>query len=619
MNISQVNRSITLIERLFDPRHPTESFIPPTAGKPRWKHVDTHGEPYLDTAALVKVGVPLAAFSKYLLALRDTQGIDTHGVVLTKGGEVLARVNFGAHDMTVPRYVYSASKTVTAMAVGVLFDRGLLSPDDKITDIFSEQLSTVAKLRLSALTVEDLLTMRSAVTFSEGEAMTDGDWVKCFLSSSTSGDVGKTFHYNSLNTYILSAIVTKKTGMTLFAFAKETFFAPLGIVSAFWEGCPMGNTIGGWGLYIAPADLCKLGAVLIDGTYAGRRYLSEKFVTKMTSPVAQGLYENGAYDYGYQIWVNRGSGVSLMNGMFGQNVFIDGRSGIVMAVCSGNGEVFQQSATYPLTEKFLSALGGDSVSAVQEKEALSSLVFSLCEQKNVRPEKHEETQKKRGFFKTLLARLVDGEEVTERKGKEGGTQNENALPENALPFEEKTFVPTSDLCASLGLLPVILQAVRNHYTRGLSALSVGKERNGTLDITWAEGEDTHVFSVGLDGVSRRTWLTFGASPYLVDAKGAFVQNEDGEPVLRMEIIFAETPHARTVKLFARRDGTYTLCAEESPGEALIVREATALKRKAETQPIIGAVLSKIDDDYLAYRAQRTFATRVGMEIRKDRI
>ena len=597
MNITHVKDSLALLERLFDPRHATEPFIPATVGKPMWEHIGAKAGPFFDAAALEGAGISPAALKAFLVALQQNPNLYTHGVVIAKDGKLLLRAHLGAHDVTLPRYMYSASKTVTAMAVGVLFDRGILSFEEKLIDLFPSYFNPVSRLRFSSLTVEDLLTMRSAVTFGEADAMTDDDWVGCFLSASLSGEIGKSFAYNSLNTYMLSVIVEKKTGMTLDAFVKKTFFAPLGIENTFWESCPKGHTIGGWGLYITPMDLCKMASILIDGTYGGQRYLSEEFVTKMRTPIVQVSRESGAYDYSYHMWVNVKSGVALMNGMFGQNVFLDAKTGITLAVLSGNSEVFQKSETYAITEAFLSTVGEGGTWTSDENEAIASLLSALCEQAHALPE----PPKKRGFFASMLLRWLAPREET------APTETKND------PFSMHTFSAKDDMGGALGLLPLILQAVRNHYTRGFVCLTVGKEKDGALSITWKEKDTAYTFLVGMDGMSRRTWLTFAETPYLVDAKGTLAENEDGDPVLRMELFFAETPHTRTVKLFAHKNGTYTLLVTEEPGEALIAREATAAKHRVEDTPIIGSFLSKIDDDYLAYSVKRAFSPQIGVE------
>ncbi|RAZ13912.1 hypothetical protein DK853_52400, partial [Klebsiella oxytoca] len=70
---------------------------------------------------------------------------------------------------------------------------------------------------------------------------------------------GTEFAYNSLNTYMLSAIVRRVTGKSLSGFLRERLFTPMGITDFHWETCPRGIEKGGWGLYIKPEDLAKLG------------------------------------------------------------------------------------------------------------------------------------------------------------------------------------------------------------------------------------------------------------------------------------------------------------------------------------------------------------------------
>ena len=75
--------------------------------------------------------------------------------------------------------------------------------------------------------------------------MTERDWVKGFFSGNFDG--GK-FSYNSLNTYLLSVILTEKTGESLSDYLKPRLFDPLGISNYYWEKSPAGIDKGGWGL-----------------------------------------------------------------------------------------------------------------------------------------------------------------------------------------------------------------------------------------------------------------------------------------------------------------------------------------------------------------------------------
>ena len=88
--------------------------------------------------------------------------------------------------------------------------------------------------------------MTSGVTFNESGIVSGNDWLTSYLNSSISGTPGENFQYNSLNTYVLSAIVTERTGQSLTEYLEPRLFAPLGITRYFWETCPKGITKGGW-------------------------------------------------------------------------------------------------------------------------------------------------------------------------------------------------------------------------------------------------------------------------------------------------------------------------------------------------------------------------------------
>ena len=117
-----------------------------------------------------------------------------------------------------------------------------------------------------AITVQNLLDMTSGLEWTEqvggitppietDRQMADSvDWVKFILDRPISSAPGDTFNYDSGNPHLLSAILTKLTGMSTLDYAKAKLFGPLGRASeptashAGWFGLP-GTTspeIAGW-------------------------------------------------------------------------------------------------------------------------------------------------------------------------------------------------------------------------------------------------------------------------------------------------------------------------------------------------------------------------------------
>ncbi|MBQ7982203.1 MAG: serine hydrolase, partial [Clostridia bacterium] len=262
MNLSAVNRSVLLLSRLFDPSRTIQPFLPMTMGKPVFQ---TQHPRFFPRVTAEEEGVSSAQLAALLQTLRDHPQLRMHTVTVLRHGRVICEANFGAYDAAMPQYTYSACKSIVSLATGILCGTGALSTDDKLIDLFPDRVSAVTRLRLANLRVEDLLTMRSGIIFNELESQTDEDWIKCFLNSAVTAEPGQDFAYNSLNTYMLAAILVRKTGKTLTAFLKEQLFDALDIRDFFWETCPRGIEKGGWGLYLRSEDLAKLGMLILRG------------------------------------------------------------------------------------------------------------------------------------------------------------------------------------------------------------------------------------------------------------------------------------------------------------------------------------------------------------------
>ena len=71
------------------------------------------------------------------------------------------------------------------------------------------------------------------------------DWVKFVLDRPMSSAPGDVFNYNNGNPHLLSAIITKLTGMSALEYAKAKLFGPLGINDLFWGHDPQGISNGG--------------------------------------------------------------------------------------------------------------------------------------------------------------------------------------------------------------------------------------------------------------------------------------------------------------------------------------------------------------------------------------
>ena len=261
MNLTTASRTFQLLTRILDTQSATEAFLPTAAEKPPLP-LRAPLQPF-PRATPESQGVSSRLLRRFLEELNRGRDLYMQDVMVLRSGRVICEAAFGSQDLRAAKYTFSACKSVVSLAVGLLADDGLLSVEEPVADIFDE--SGTLRRRLKDMTVEDLLTMRSGVQFTEAEALTETDWVRRFLSAAPKGEPGEEFAYNSLNTYMLSAIIRRRSGRSLMELLQERLFGPMGITDVRWETCPMGVEKGGWGLYIRPEDLAKLGQLVLDG------------------------------------------------------------------------------------------------------------------------------------------------------------------------------------------------------------------------------------------------------------------------------------------------------------------------------------------------------------------
>jgi len=182
--------------------------------------------------------------------------------------------------------IYSVAKAFTMTAIGIICDRGLLTVDEKVTDIFADCLPENMDKRWYDVTVDHLLTHRAGL--HDGQLDIDcidintfdtDDFLDMTLRTELLYDPGTDSAYSDAAYYMLSRVLSVKTGEKLDDFLWRELFRPCGFREAAWSKCPFGYPMGATGLYIYAEDMAKLGQIYLDGgVYNGRRILSEDWV-----------------------------------------------------------------------------------------------------------------------------------------------------------------------------------------------------------------------------------------------------------------------------------------------------------------------------------------------------
>lgn len=269
----------------------------------------------------------VSAFFDSLLAHPKTE---IHSAIVMRHGKVVGEMYPAPFRPEYKHTQFSCSKTFVAVAVGIAISEKRLRLSDRLVTFFPDQLPQIVSWRLASITVEDLLTMRSGFTVDTKMRTRSRQWIRDYLAHPMNADPGKRFQYDSIDTYLLSAIVQKVTGMTVLAYLQQKVFTPLNIRDVKWELSPEGIVTGGWGLYIQPESLAKFGQLLLQrGQWQGRQLIPATWVDAMMS---RHVVNNKGDDYGYQMWSCDYPGTMRADGAYGQFIIIVPGKDVVVVI-----------------------------------------------------------------------------------------------------------------------------------------------------------------------------------------------------------------------------------------------------------------------------------------------
>ena len=534
MNVVTLGKALGFIKQLTDTSAPTVAPVDTPPQKPEF----IPGGDDCVYAVPETEGVPSELLCDYIEEIYNNKNINVQGLIVSRHGKTLLKTGFDAWESDVWKCAFSQSKSVTSIAVGMLMEDRLVTPNTTVADIFGKKVPALYKSKFKDMTLLHLLNMSSGAVFNELTCITTDNWVKGFFTTGSSFAPGEKFNYNSLNTYMLSAAVTVLTGKSMAEFLDERLFKPLSITNYFWEKCPKGANRGGWGLFIKPSDLVKIGQLLLqNGEWEGKRILSEKYVKAATEKRIDVPEGAGDYDYGLQIWTARDYNGFLFNGMLGQNMFCFRDSGIVVAVNSGNTDIFQKNDIFPVTHKYFNREFEDSLPRNKKGEKkLKKLTDTLS---HYRPRRNKHLWE-RIFRKRNIARHTE-----EIKG---------------------DYAVTSKDAVSLGFMPVLMQVVQNNYTKGTLGYTFGSDERG-LYLIYKENGCECKLHIGFDAPEKDNIELMGEK-LLVATTGEFRYNEDDELVLKLRTDFLEYPFTRRIKFIFREKGLEAVY-RETPGRELL--------------------------------------------------
>lgn len=507
-------------------------------------------------------GISSNLFAALLRELDASKDTEMHHFMALRHGKVICECNFAPYPKGMWHITHSMCKSITGMAIGMLIEEEKLKLDENIYDIFPDHINAFSKIFRPVITVENLLTMTSGVTFNESGIVSGNDWLGSFLNASVNGKPGTEFQYNSLNTYVLSAIVTKRTGETLTEYLTPRLFGPLGITKYYWETCPKGITKGGWGLFLCAEDMAKLGQLYLQrGKWNGQQLVSEYWIEISTARHLK--TQNDTYGYGYQLWMEQRPGSFEYNGMLGQNVIIYPDMDMVLVTNAGNKEMFQDCIMLNIIRKYF-PVNYHPADVLPENPLSYSLLKRLCGELENGENNNRSTSLRGGWKRNVVSRRKHSDKKYSYRIS-AAVDRPSDHHSFMRAVSGRTYVMEQQ---NIGIAPLFVQVFHNNMTDGISEISFTYDA-GNFYVSFTEGEVIHKLPVGF-GKAADGCVDLHGEHYLVATLGEFARDENDIPVLKLEITFIEECVKRKVHIFFHEDNGIEIRWNETPGKKMIL-------------------------------------------------
>lgn len=281
------------------------------------------------------------------------------GMVIMKDGKAVYEKYFCGCTEADRIHVFSVTKSILSILIGIALDKGYIhSVDQKVLEFYPEYTVKKGEKTIQNVTIKDMLTMTAPYKYKSNpytKYFTSMDWVKFSLDVlGGKGQIGEFRYAPIVGPDILSGILERAAGQSVFEFAKEYLFAPLGITvertitfhskeeqMAFykatdiscWVAGPTGVNTAGWGLTLSPMDMAKIGQMFLNGgMWNGNRIVSEKWVSDSTSE--QSRWKQRDLPYGYLWWIDKQDNGYAAMGDGGNIIYVSPDKNMVVASTS---------------------------------------------------------------------------------------------------------------------------------------------------------------------------------------------------------------------------------------------------------------------------------------------
>ena len=278
------------------------------------------------TAAPESVRIPSNRIIHCIDRIERSQ-VPLHSFLLLRGDRLITECYFSPCQKGDLHRMFSITKSLTGIAIGLLAEEGKLSVDDPIISYFPDKVPADVHPLIAKMTIRDLLMMRSCHDKTTYKFDMTKDWVESFFTTTPSHPAGTIFHYDTSAAHTLCALTERLSGMDMLDYLKVKL-APIGLSEeSYLLKDPFGVSLGGSGLVATSEDLLRIGFFLLKkGCIDGRQLVDQNYLAQATSLLTPTFSTSGVpmgrRGYGYQIWHGQGENDFFCYGMGGQFVIV---------------------------------------------------------------------------------------------------------------------------------------------------------------------------------------------------------------------------------------------------------------------------------------------------------
>lgn len=257
-----------------------------------------------------KAGISSKKIEEFIRIL-ESRNLNTHNIILSKGNQIFYENYWTPFHKDFLHRMYSVSKSFVSLAIGFLWQDGIIGLDDKIGNYFQEEIKKQTDENMLNQTIRHMLMMSTAKTDRWWFAAKPQDRVRYYFENDNpqSRPSGTIYEYDSSGSFVLCALVERLTQMEFMEYLRVKLFDKIGVSKeAYCLKCPGGHSWGDSGILCKPMDLWKVARfVLNKGKWNDEQILSEEYITLATTKqIDNNSFGNvgpKTWGYGYQFWM----------------------------------------------------------------------------------------------------------------------------------------------------------------------------------------------------------------------------------------------------------------------------------------------------------------------------